>query len=171
MVLTLQTRRNLLAVLLICSVLLTGWFAAAKLPSFALLFAAVSIALLIIFRQTARLLRAVKLIRENRILAVPAAWLQEKGFGHTCIEGLIVSTFGAIIGSKVVQWGQGGLGGSRLLEIAIDRKSIILTFGTETKTAKLELLHGLTEIEAAVRLQDDFMFETGVKARLTWSKA
>jgi hypothetical protein len=67
--------------------------------------------------------------------------------------------------------GAGRSGGSRLLEITIDRKSIILTFGTETKTAKLELLHGLTEIEAAVRLQNDFMFETGVKAKTTWSKA
>ena len=168
--LSLQNRKTLFAALLICSILLTGWFVATALPFFAFIFAACSIALVIIFGRTTRLLQVVRLIRENRIPAVPAAWLQEKGFGHTCIEGLIVSTFGAIIGS-VVQWGQGGLGGSRLLEIAIDRKSIILTFGTETKTAKLELLHGLTEIEAAVRLQDDFMFETGVKARLTWSKA
>lgn len=111
-VLSLQNRKTLFAALLICSILLTGWFAATTHPFFAFIFAACSIALLIIFGQTARLLRAVKLIRENRIPAVPAAWLQEKGFDHTCIEGIIVSTFGAIIGSRVVQWGQGGFGGS-----------------------------------------------------------
>ena len=107
--LSLQNRKTLFAALLICSILLTGWFVATALPFFAFIFAACSIALVIIFGRTTRLLQVVRLIRENRIPAVPAAWLQEKDFGHTCIEGIIVSTFGAIIGSRVVQWGQGGL--------------------------------------------------------------
>jgi hypothetical protein len=169
-VLSLQNRKTLFAALLICSILLTVWFAAAALPFFAFIFAASSIALLIIFGRIARLLQVVRLIRENQILAVPAAWLQENDPGCTCTEESIVSTFGAIIGSRVFQWGQGGLGGSRLLDIAIDRKAITLTFGTKAKIAKLTLLHGLTESEAAMQLQEKFNFETGVKAKLTgWS--
>ena len=79
-------------------------------------------------------------------------------------------TAALLIGSRVFQWGQGGLGGNRLLDIAIDRKAITLTFGTKAKTAKLTLLHGLTESKAIMQLQDKFIFETGVKAKLTgWS--
>lgn len=169
--LSLQNRKTLFAALLICSILLTGWFAATALPLFCIYLCRLQ------YRPGDHFWAYRTLAPGGQTDPGESYSCNARGMAagerfrphlHRGDHRIHLRCDHRFQGGPM---GAGRSGGSRLLEITIDRKSIILTFGTEAKTAKLELLHGLTEIEAAVRLQDDFMFETGVKAKTTWSKA
>lgn len=147
------------------SVFLTAWFAMKLLVVMAFLFGAASIALLMILVRQSRLLYDASLIWDNPILTVPSAVISISGGERKrATEETVVSTFGILIGSKIYKWGMNGVRGVRLNAIRIDRTRIYLTFGDESETMQVELLHGMTDKQEVMDVKQRLWRETGVKA-------
>ena len=77
-----------------------------------------------------------------------------------------MSTFGILIGTKIYRWGLDGVHGVRLSNIEIDRQRMILIFGDETRSMRIELLHGITDQTEILEAKQKFWHETGVSANI-----
>lgn len=161
-----RKRRNGYAVLFVISILLTAWFVMTLVIEKAVVFGAVSIALLMLLVEQNNLLYNASLIWDNRILVVPMAIISKSGDRGEKdteeIEGIVISTFGILIGSKIYKWGCDGVRGVRLNKIKIDRTRIYLTFGDKVKTMRAELLHGMTNEQVVMDVKQKLWRETGI---------
>jgi hypothetical protein len=158
-------RRNGYAVIFAVCLFLTALFAIKLMPKTALVFGAVSTALLMLLIRQNRLFYDASLIWDNRILAVPSSVISiSNGKGKKDAEETVVSTFGILIGSKIYKWGCDGVCGVRLKAIDIDRERICMTFGDETETMRVELLHGMADKQEVMDVKQKLWRETGVKA-------
>ena len=103
------------------------------------------------------------LIWDNRILAVSSALISTTGgTGQNHIEKIVVSAFGVLIGRKIYRWGLDGVYGVRLNSIEVDRQRMILSFGDATRSMRIELLHGITDLSEILEVKQKFWHETGV---------
>lgn len=162
-----RKQRNCYALSLAISVCLTVWFGATFVLEAAFSFGAISIASFILLMRQSRLLSAASLIWDNRILAVPSAYIfTADGQGKNCTEENVVSTFGMLIGYKIYRWGCEGVRGVRLNTVKIDQQRMYLTFGDAVKTMRVELLHGMTEQQAVLDVAQKLWRETGVTANI-----
>lgn len=163
-----RKRHNGYAVLLAISLSLTVWFSMKPMAETALVFGAASIAMFLLLVRQSRLLYDASLIWDNRILAVPSVVVTTAcSKEHRETEETVVSTFGILIGSRIYKWGCNGVRGVRLNTIEIDRARIYLNFGDGAETTRVELLHGLTDEQAALEVKQRMWHETGVTARLS----
>jgi hypothetical protein len=163
-----RIRRNGYALLFVTSICLAVWLGMAFMIEAIFAFGAISaISLLLLVRQRHRLYYAT-LIWDNRILAVPSALISMPGRQiKKDTEETIVSTFGILIGSEIYRWGLNGVHGARLHTAHIDQERMHLTFGDEAQTMRVELLHGMTQKQAALDAAQKLLHETGVTADIT----
>ncbi len=163
-----RKRRNGYALLFVASICLAVWLGMTFRIEAIFAFGAISaISLLLLVRQT-RLLYDATLIWDNRILAVPSAlisMLSSKMKKDT--EETVVSTFGILVDSEIYRWGLDGVHGVRLHTAQIDQERMHLTFGDEAQTMRVELLHGMTEMQAVLDAAKKLLYETGVTADIT----
>lgn len=158
-------RRNLLAALFAAGLLLSGWFALQRAAEAAAVFGAVSAALLVLLVVQMRRLHDANLIRNNCILSVPSAVISLPGSGEkTAEEETVVSTFGVLIGSRIYKWGCDGVHGVRLRSIEIGRERMRLWFGDGDNAARIELLHGMSDLRTAMEVSRKLKHETGIEA-------
>ena len=162
-----QELRNGYAVLFAVSICLAVWFGVRLMVEITFIVAVLNITLLILLIRQNRLLYDAKLIRENRILAVPSAVVTILGSKKKSNEEeTVVSTFGILMGNKIYKWGSDGVRGVRLRAIDIDRARVYLTFGDGAETKCVELLHGITDEQTVMNVKQELWDETGVMARL-----
>lgn len=160
-----RKRRDLFAGLLAAGLILSGWFALQRVTEAAVLFGVASAALLFFFVVQMRRLRDACLIRNNCILAVPSAMITVPGRGEkTESEETVISTFGVLIGSRIYKWGCDGIQGVRLRSIEIDRERMCLCFGDGGSTVRIELLHGIPDLQTVMEFRQKLKHETGVEA-------
>ncbi|MDD2427770.1 MAG: hypothetical protein PHR78_06535 [Eubacteriales bacterium] len=165
---SIRKRRNLYALLLSVSILLALLLGAIISRQAALFFAAASLITLFLLLRQSRLCSDAGLIRDNRILQVPAALISiENSHTKRPCEETIVSTFGILIGSDIYRWGLKGIHGIRLHSVEIDRERMHLTFGDKSQIMNLDLLHGLTRKEAVQDAAEKLWRETGVRADIS----
>jgi len=81
-------------------------------------------------------------------------------------EETLVSTFGLLIGDKIYKWGRDGIHGTQLTDIIIDRTKIYLTFGDDSGTMQIELLHGMACKQEVLDVLLKMWHETGLAATL-----
>ncbi|MEA5059081.1 hypothetical protein SDC9_192039 [bioreactor metagenome] len=149
-----KTRRDKLICLFMAGIFVAAWFALVNEAKVAFGIGLTSMVLLPWLLLENRRLRAARLIWENRILTVAG----EKGATET-----VVSTFGALVGSRVYKWGWGGVA---LLTVELDKERICLAYGEGEKISRLELAHGISNIQLAMEVKQKFWYETGVSAVL-----
>ncbi|MGI6490947.1 MAG: hypothetical protein ACOX0T_00790 [Pelotomaculum sp.] len=155
-------------VLLIISVFLAVLFYRSSMLEITIVFGCVNIALLILLIKQNRLLKDAELIWDNCILAVPYAIIStEKGKERSVAEQTVVSVFGILMGNKIYKWGTDGLYGVRLSSVVIEKAYIQLTFGDETMTMWVRLLHGLVDKQEVLEIKDRLWREIGVTAKVT----
>ncbi len=163
-----RKRRNCYAIFFAVSICLAVWLGAKFMVEAASAFGAISVASLIFLVRQSRLLYDAALIWDNRILAVPSAFISTaSGKGKNDTEETVVSTFGILIGSKIYQWGCDGVHGVRLNAIEIDPERMYLTFGNAAQTVRVELLHGMAEQQAVLDVTQKLWNETGVTASIS----
>jgi hypothetical protein len=164
---SIRKRRNCYAIFFTVSICLTVWLGAESMAA-AFVFGIISVAFLIFLVRQSRLLCDAALIWDNRILAVPTAFVSTaSGKGKHDAEQTVVSTFGILIGSKIYQWGCHGVHGVRLNAIEIDRERMYLTFGDVAQTMRVELLHGIAEQQTVLEVAQKLWKETGVTASIS----
>lgn len=154
-----RKQRNCYALVFVVSICLTVWFGAKSMVEASFAFGAISVASLIFLVRQSRLLYDAILIWDNRIFAVPSAFIST--------AETVVSTFGILIGSKIYRWGCDGVHGVRLNAIEIDRERMYLTFGDAAQTMRVEVLHGLTQQQAVLDVTQKLWYETGVTASIS----
>jgi len=160
-----RKRRKRYAVLCAVCVLLMLCFAAGHMREAALAFGVAGATLLILFIFQNRVASDAGLICDNPILRVPSAVLSDLGCTkNKTVDETVISTFGALVSGKVYKWGCDGLTGSRLKSIEVDRERISLTFGSRAKTLRLELLHGIDNVQKVAQVKENLLHETGVEA-------
>lgn len=138
-----------------------------QIPKAVVAFGVVSTIALVFLVRKNRLLHDAALIWDNRILAVPSAFFSASNAEkQNRLEETVISTFGALIGTKIYRWGLDGVHGVRLSGIEIDRQRIILTFGDAARTMRIELLHGMTEPKEILSVKQKFNHETGITASI-----
>ncbi|WP_347490123.1 hypothetical protein [Desulfoscipio sp. XC116] len=125
-----------------------------------------NVILLIILVKQNSMLYDAELIRENSVLAVSSAFITLPDGQKKSADATIVSTFGILIGGKIYKWGCGGVHGVQLKAVMMDRAWIYLTFGDETGTIRVELLHGLTKMEEVADIKQKLWRETGITAMI-----
>lgn len=163
-----KKRRNMLAALLTFGVAIAICFQWYGIPEAALICGAGSVVPLVLFILQLRRLRDVRLISDNRILAVPSAVITRPESGETEeLEETVVSTFGVLAGGRVYRWGCDGFRGTRLTAIAIDRSRIFLTLGGENQPLRIELPHGLADKQTVLEICRKLQYETGVTAMVS----
>lgn len=163
-----RKRRNRYALFFTVSICLMVWFGTELIVEAVFVFGALSATSLILLVRQSRLLYDAGLIWDNRILAVPSAFIYTAtGKGKSDAEETVVSTFGILIGSKIYKWGMDGVHGVRLNVIEIDRMRIYLTFGNVAKTMQMELLHGMDNKQAVLEVKQKLWSETGVTAMIS----
>ena len=160
-----RKQRNVYAVFFVLCALLTPCFVVERMwETVFILSMAGAVALILLIHQS-RMVYNARLICGNSILTVSTAVLSDlEGVEEKTVDETVVSTFGVLVGNKVYKWGCDGLNGSRLKNIEMDRERISLTFGSETQTLKLELLHGLDKVEKVLQVKQNLLRETGVEA-------
>ena len=163
-----RKRRNGYALLFsasICLVVLLG--ATFKLEA-VFVFGAISLIPLLLLVRQSRLLYDAKLIWDNRILAVPSAFISMPGRQmKKDTEEIVVSTFGILIGSEIYRWGLDGVHGVKLHTAQIDKERMYLTFGDAAQAMRVELLHGMTQKQTVLDSAQKLLHETGVTADIT----
>lgn len=139
-----------------------------QIPQMAVSFGVVSTVALVFLIRKNRLLHDATLIWDNRILTVPSAlFAAHDAEKQNHMEETVISTFGALIGTKIYHWGLDGVHGVRLSGIEIDRQRMILIFGDAVRTMRIELLHDMTEPKEILSVKQKFRHETGVTASIT----
>ncbi len=162
-----RKRRKRYAVLFVVCVFLIPCFAAGHMRETALAFGVAGVALLILFIFQSRVASDAGLICDNPILTVPSAVVSDLERSETkTVDETVVSAFGALVGGKVYKWGCDGLTGSRLKSIEMDRERISLIFGSRAKTMRLELLHGMDNVQKVAQVKENLFHETGVEAAI-----
>ena len=165
---SIRKRRNCYAMFFAAGICLAVWLGATFMVEAAFAFGAISVASLIFLVRQCRLLYDVTLIWDNRILAVPSAFIFTAGSqGKNDTEETVISTFGMLIGSKIYRWGCDGVHGVRLKTIEIDEERMYLTFGDVAQTMRVELLHGMAEQQAVLDVAQKLWHETGVTASIS----
>lgn len=160
-------RRNNYSLFFAVSVCLVVWLGVELIVEVVYVFGALSIISLILLVRQSRLLYDAGLIWDNRILAVPSAFISTAGSKEkNDAEETLVSTFGILIGSKIYKWGMDGVRGVRLKAIKIDRMQIYLTFGNVAETMQVELLHGMGNKQVVLEVKQKLWRETGVEAMI-----
>ena len=161
-------RRNGYALLFASSIFLTVWLGATFMLEAVFVFGAIgTISLLLLVRQSCLLYDAM-LIWDNPIIAVPSALISMPGRQmKKDNEGTVVSTFGILIGSEIYRWGLDGVHGVRLHTAQFDKERMCLTFGDSAQTMRVELLHDMTQKQAALDAAQKLLRETGVTADIT----
>ena len=126
-----RKRRNGYALLFAASICLAVWSGMAFSLEAALTFGAISLISLLLLLRQSRLLYDATLIWDNRILAVPSALISIPGRQiKKDTEETVVSTFGVLIGSRIL-WS--------ILRIRGEDGSCIIqgkNIGTEASPAK-----------------------------------
>lgn len=162
-----RKRRNCYALFLAVSICLTGWLSVKFMAEAALVFGAVSVISILLLVRQSRLLYDAALVWDNRILAVPSAFISTAGGKRRNDTGeTVVSTFGILIGAKIYRWGCDGIHGVRLNAIEIDKERMCLAFGNVAQTMRVELLHGMAEQQAVQDAAQKLWRETGVTASI-----
>ena len=161
-------RRNWYALLFAASICLAVWHGTAFMSEAVFAFGAVGLISLLLLVRQSRLLNDAMLIWDNRILEVPSALISMPGRQmKKNNEETVVSTFGILIGSEIYRWGLDGVHGVRLHTAQIDKERMYLTFGDAAQTMRVELLHGMTQKQAALDAAQKLLHETGVTADIT----
>jgi hypothetical protein len=148
-----RKQRNAYALLFSASICLAVWLGMAFRLEAVFAFGAISLISLLLLVRQSRLLNDAMLIWDNRILKNN--------------EETVVSTFGILIGSEIYRWGLDGVHGVRLHTAQIDKERMYLTFGDAAQTMRVELLHGMTQKQAALDAAQKLLHETGVTADIT----
>ena len=112
-------------------------------------------------------LKSAKLIAENPIICIPVAVME----GQTELDReeterlnknyrLFISTFGILLNSMVVAWGDGS--GKKLKTVEIGHDYIILIYGTKTQNEKVRLYYSKPGEDELAGIIKKFHDETGV---------
>jgi hypothetical protein len=111
---------------------------------------------------------AYELIWDNPILMVPLAVVStENGIERRVAEQTVFSVFGILIGNKIYKWGTDGINGVRLSSVVIEKAHMQLTFGDDTKTMWVRLLHGMVDEQEVFEVKERLWRETGLTARVS----
>ncbi|NMA61182.1 MAG: hypothetical protein GX956_04775 [Firmicutes bacterium] len=162
-----RRKRNRYSLLFTGSALLTLVSCVKSRVGATLVCAALTIAALLLLIRQSRLLNIVDLIWTNRILVVPLTAIPTiEGAIKTDSEKTVVSTFGLWDGVKIHEWGQGGMLGVRLTSMDIRKDRVNLTFGNAGETTWAELMHGITNLDEVLDVQEKLWRETGVIATI-----
>ena len=165
---SIRRRRNSYALLFIINVCLTVWFGMTLMIGAAFVFGTIGIVSFLFLIKQNRLLYDATLIRDNRILEVPSAFISTAdGQGGNNMEETVVSTFGMLIGSKIYRWGRDGFYGVQLNAVEIDKERMYLTFGNMARSMRVELLHGIVEQQEILDVAQKLWHETGVTASIS----
>jgi len=155
--------RNYYLVFFVIAALLTLWFALKFIYEAAFIFGNISIVLLLYVIKQNRLLYDTRLIYDNCIFKIPSATVSTSNSEiKLAVEEIVVSAFGLIIGNKIYKWGYHGAYGVKLKVIEINPERVYLTFGDASKTARVELLHGITNKQEVLDIKQKFWRETGI---------
>jgi hypothetical protein len=158
-----RKRRDALALSLCMTVALAVWLLWKGIPEVALTLGAGSAALIASLYVLSHRLRHARLILDTSILRVTSAVISEPVNGRMVrLEETVVSTFGVLVGGRVYRWGCEGVYGVRLSAVEIDRGRISLTFGSENKSMRIDLPHGLSDQQAVLEICRNLKYETGV---------
>ena len=163
-----KDRRNLYAAFSVAVMLLTMLLLITQKTEATIICGGLTAVVLFLLYRQSRLLVAAMVIYDSRILTVPSSVVtSENQPEQKQAEETIVSTFGLLIGNKVYRWGCDGVYGVRLREVQIDKEHICLTFGAEGEMLRVELLHGLNEMQSAMEIAQKIWHETGVRAEIS----
>ena len=123
----------------------------------------------LVIRENDRM-ESAKLISENRILHIYAA----KNVGDNGNGGarrfdleVFISCFGILINDKVIKFNQGRI---QLKSVEIDGNYIVMTYGSEKKDRKIQLLHAKMDEDEIRRITDAFHYETGISPEVIRKK-
>lgn len=164
---TIRKRRNIYAILLCASILLTVWLSMVFGIEATFVVGTISIAVLLLLLKQNNLLYDATLIWDNRILAVTSALISVPGVKDKKHSSeIVLSTFGILVDDKIYRWGLDGLYGVRLSSIEIGKKRLYLTFGDVSETMRVEMLHGMTELQEVMEVAQKLLRETGITAKI-----
>jgi hypothetical protein len=154
--------------LFIISVFSTVWFLGRLVIETVIVFGCANIVLLILLIKQKKLLKDAELIWDNLILMVPLAVVStENGIERRVAEQTVFSVFGILIGNKIYKWGTDGINGVRLSSVVIEKAHMQLTFGDDTKTMWVRLLHGMVDEQEVFEVKERLWRETGLTARVS----
>lgn len=91
----------------------------------------------------------------------------ENGIERRVAEQTVFSVFGILIGNKIYKWGTDGINGVRLSSVVIEKAHMQLTFGDDTKTMWVRLLHGMVDEQEVFEVKERLWRETGLTARVS----
>lgn len=110
-------------------------------------------------------LKAARLIIENQILHIQPAVIdlgdrgkEEVGSPSEAIE-VFISCFGILLNSKIIKFNQDGV---HLKAVEIGRDFICLTYGTDRRTQKTQIIHALIDEPELNNIVEKFRYETGI---------
>lgn len=163
-----KNRRNLYSALSVAVIFLTVLLLVTQKTEATIICGGLTAVVLFLLYRQSRLLGTAMVIVDSQILTVPSSIVtSENQPEQKQAEETIVSTFGLLIGNKVYRWGCDGVYGVRLREVQIDKEHICLTFGAEGEMLRVELLHGLNEMQSAMEIAQKIWHETGVRAEIS----
>lgn len=117
----------------------------------------------LLFRENSRY-RAAKLITENKLMHIQTAKIEERISDTGCshIDGIevIVSCFGILLDSKVIQFNMNGID---LKGVEIGRESICFSYNTSGKDRSIQILHGELGNREIQSFTEKFTYETGIE--------
>ncbi|MDF2484119.1 MAG: hypothetical protein K0R46_287 [Herbinix sp.] len=122
--------------------------------------------LLLMITLSYKKIMTAKLIIENRIMHIRQAQIiDEKNCAFRLNKKLrpdievFVSCFGILVDSKIVKF---NLDGVTLKSVELSDRYITLTYGTESRSEKIRILHETLTIQEMIRITESFRYETGV---------
>jgi len=110
-------------------------------------------------------LEAAGLIIENQIMHIRPAVIDVGEHGREAVDSprevreVFISCFGILLGSKIVKFNHGGV---HLKAVEIGCDFICLTYGTNKRTQKIQVLHSAIDSQEIDSIADKFRYETGV---------
>ncbi len=114
-------------------------------------------------------LNSALLIAENPILQLNTAVISDLSNAASPPETVentevIVSYFGIILGSEIINFNQGG---ARLKDVEIGNDFISFTYGKEEKLRSVRLLRPEIEPVALEQISEQFRYETGITPKMS----
>ncbi len=162
---SIRRRYTYCALLLALSILCTVWLDPSEIGS-SILWSLVIVFLVGLFILQSQKLQTAKLIWDNRILAIPGAFLDKRSGAARAVDEVVLSTFGMLSAGHVYEWGRRGLWGIRLKTMDINHKKMRLSFGNERQAMWFEFEHGIDTKQKILEVAQTLWQETGVKATI-----
>lgn len=164
---SIRRQRNVITLLNVILSIMILWFATKLMLDVVVIIGILIVVLFTLLIRQNKKYHNAKLIHDNCILMIPVATIILKHSSQEeIIEETVISTFGIMIGCKIYMWGLNGVWGVRLNSIEIKHKHMSFVFGKKNETTRVELLHGITDIQTVLNIKQRLWHETGIMATI-----